>query len=341
MEFNQGNHLTAFDETLTAGYTSDGLRIWKEVNGQRTFFVYNGERVIGEMDASGNPTAVNTIGNTGLISREQGGNSSAIYYLFDPLGNVLHRLDDAGTVVSSDVYDAWGKREYSNDLTGDQYGYKGQYGYYTDQEIGLILCTHRYYDPETGRWLTKDPIGHEGGVNLYGYCANDPVNYTDTSGLRYDFHEKIYDAVESAMEKANKDVPEVDSTLSDISTCFSLLRMLPLPITESTGYLGLLPKIYEVGQKVIWYAAFLDYYNPRAKVVCHDFRADCRVSAQKAGYNPEYILWIGVSGDRDDPSIQRVKQVKQGTASIAHIYCVFILSLIYSYHAKKCSYSAS
>ena len=78
LEFNQGNHLTAFDETLTAGYTSDGRRIWKEVNGQRTFFVYNGERVIGEMDASGNPTAVNTIGNTGLISREQVGNSSAI-----------------------------------------------------------------------------------------------------------------------------------------------------------------------------------------------------------------------------------------------------------------------
>ena len=96
LEFNQGNHLTAFDETLTAGYISDGRRIWKEVNGRRTFFVYNGERVIGEMDASGNPTAVNTIGNTGLISREQGGNGPAIYYLFDPLGNVLHRLDDDG-----------------------------------------------------------------------------------------------------------------------------------------------------------------------------------------------------------------------------------------------------
>ena len=59
---------------------------------------------------------------------------------------------------------------------------RGSSGYYTDHETGLILCTHRYYDPQTGRWLTKDPIGHEGGVNLYGYCNNDPVNAVDPSG---------------------------------------------------------------------------------------------------------------------------------------------------------------
>ena len=184
LEFNQGNHLTAFDETMTAGYSNDGRRIWKEVNGQRVFFIYDGDTLIGEVDEYGNPTAINTIGATGLVSRLQGGSiGTAVFYLFDPLGNVLHRLNGDGGIVSSDVYDAWGHREYSNDLTGDPYGYKGQFGYYTDHETGLILCTHRYYDPQTGRWLTKDPIGHEGGVNLYGYCANDAVNNIDSSGF--------------------------------------------------------------------------------------------------------------------------------------------------------------
>ena len=102
-------------------------------------------------------------------------------------------MDDAGTVVSSDVYDAWGNREYTTDVTGDPYGYKGQFGYYTDHETGMILCTHRYYDPLTGRWLTKDPIGHEGGVNLYGYCGNDSVNGVDPSGLQGDMVDAISD----------------------------------------------------------------------------------------------------------------------------------------------------
>ncbi|MEM5768882.1 MAG: RHS repeat-associated core domain-containing protein [Bacillota bacterium] len=57
-----------------------------------------------------------------------------------------------------------------------------QWGYYTDTETGLILCTHRYYDPANGRWLTRDPIGYDGGVNLYGYVGGDPVNQVDPEG---------------------------------------------------------------------------------------------------------------------------------------------------------------
>jgi RHS repeat-associated protein len=46
-----------------------------------------------------------------------------------------------------------------------------------------VLCGHRYYDPATGRWLTRDPIGYNGGVNLYGYVGGDPVNGSDSWGL--------------------------------------------------------------------------------------------------------------------------------------------------------------
>jgi len=63
------------------------------------------------------------------------------------------------------------------------YGYNGQWGYYTDFETGLALCTHRYYDPHNGRWVTRDPIGYEGGVNLYGYVGGNPVVRNDSSGL--------------------------------------------------------------------------------------------------------------------------------------------------------------
>lgn len=45
------------------------------------------------------------------------------------------------------------------------------------------MCGHRYYDSTTGRWLTKDPIGTAGGVNLYSYCGNNGIIRSDPSGL--------------------------------------------------------------------------------------------------------------------------------------------------------------
>jgi uncharacterized protein RhaS with RHS repeats len=46
-----------------------------------------------------------------------------------------------------------------------------------------VLQGHRYYDPSTGTWLTRDPIGYAGGINLYAFCGNNPVNWSDPSGF--------------------------------------------------------------------------------------------------------------------------------------------------------------
>jgi hypothetical protein len=46
------------------------------------------------------------------------------------------------------------------------------------------LQGHRYYDPATGTWLTRDPIGQNGGINVYGYVGGDPVNWGDEGGLK-------------------------------------------------------------------------------------------------------------------------------------------------------------
>ena len=64
----------------------------------------------------------------------------------------------------------------------DPIGFGGQYGYYTDKETGLLCLTHRYYDPGTGRFLNRDPIGYQGGVNLYGFAGGNPVNESDPNG---------------------------------------------------------------------------------------------------------------------------------------------------------------
>ena len=81
-------------------------------------------------------------------------------------------------------------------------GFGGQFGYYTDYALsiptssvsspassnlnpGIILCGHLYYDPVNARWLTRDPAGYDGGINLYAYCDGNPVMMNDPSGLAH------------------------------------------------------------------------------------------------------------------------------------------------------------
>ena len=172
---------------MTAGYTSDGLRSWKADSGRtRTYFVYDGDTPVVELTTSGASTtvaAVNTFGPIGLVERETPTNGAATFYQFDPQGNVAHRLNaSTGAVLSSDLYEAYGSQVNGSAL--DPFAWEGQAGYYRDSETGLYLLTHRYYDPMTGRFLNRDPIGLDGGIGLYAYVGGNPVNATDPSGLR-------------------------------------------------------------------------------------------------------------------------------------------------------------
>ena len=68
----------------------------------------------------------------------------------------------------------------------DPVGFGGQWGYCKDGATGLYLLTHRYYDAGAGRFINRDPIGYKGGINLYGFAGNNPVNQSDPSGLSMD-----------------------------------------------------------------------------------------------------------------------------------------------------------
>ena len=113
------------------------------------------------MDSSGNILTTNTFGAQGLVSRCTTATNSTVFYTYDER-NVVQRLDGTGTVLSTDLYDAYGARTSTAAQT-DPWGFGAQWGYQTDAETGLCLLTNRYYDPAAGQFLTRDPLGYGAG----------------------------------------------------------------------------------------------------------------------------------------------------------------------------------
>ena len=182
LTFDPERRMTGYNgSTQTDGYDGDGLRTWKQNTAGKTYFLYDGTQPVVEETSTGAFAASNTYGigdAFGLVSRHTSGGS--VFYTFDERGNVSQRTSSTGSVVSSDLYDAYGAK--SSTGGADVFGYEAEAGYYTDGETGLVLCTHRFYDPSTGRWLTRDPIEYKGGINIYSYCNNDPINECDPPG---------------------------------------------------------------------------------------------------------------------------------------------------------------
>ena len=106
-----------------------------------------------------------------------------VYYQLDHLGTPIAAHNAKGEAVWTAEYEAWGricKETVSDGLkTNIPFRFQGQY---YDEESGLHYNRFRYYDPEIGRFVSQDPIGLDGGLNIYVYVKN-PVQWVDPSGL--------------------------------------------------------------------------------------------------------------------------------------------------------------
>jgi RHS repeat-associated protein len=111
-----------------------------------------------------------------------------IYYVqADHLNTPRVILNTANTPVWRwDNSDAFGIGQPNQDPDGDGklFEYNLRFpGQYYDRETGLHYNHQRYYDPQTGRYISYDPIGLAGGINPYTYVRNNPLRYTDPRGL--------------------------------------------------------------------------------------------------------------------------------------------------------------
>jgi len=120
--------------------------------------------------------------------------STVAYLGTDLIGTTRHMTDVNNAVIDPVVYTAFGERI---DGTNHRYGYAGAWGYQSHSfgEVGPPLDPDtvfpylhvgaRYYDPATGRFLQRDPIGVRGGLNLYLYAGANPLIFVDPDGLDF------------------------------------------------------------------------------------------------------------------------------------------------------------
>ena len=105
------------------------------------------------------------------------------YYHADHLGTTRRMTAPNGSVIESSAFTAFGERS-AGTLSGpeDRYAYVGAFGYQADADFDILHVGHRYYDPTTGRFLQRDPVGIWDDLNVYAYVASQPTTAIDPGG---------------------------------------------------------------------------------------------------------------------------------------------------------------
>ncbi|WP_436263250.1 RHS repeat-associated core domain-containing protein [Pseudomonas brassicacearum] len=167
-------------------YDAFGRRISKTVDSQTTEFIWQGDQVIAESSNRHYQSYVyepGTFRPLALLEGEGPEKATPFYYHLDHLGTPQELTSHQGDIVWASRYNGYGKLTELRHGNGPRLHQPLRFqGQYHDLESGLHYNRHRYYNPETGRYLTADPSKLAGGLNGYRYTLN-PTGWVDPLGL--------------------------------------------------------------------------------------------------------------------------------------------------------------
>jgi RHS repeat-associated protein len=168
---------------MSLAYDALGRLAQTASSASTTNFLYDGDTMIGEYDGAGTLTR-RTIHGPGtdepIVVYEgnaTGTGATRKWLHADPRGSIIAQTDSSGNATAINSYGPYG--ESGLNMSG-RFGYTGQMRL---PELGLLHYKARAYSPKYGRFLQPDPIGTEGGLNIYEYAGSDPINASDPSGL--------------------------------------------------------------------------------------------------------------------------------------------------------------
>ncbi|UDQ98458.1 RHS repeat-associated core domain-containing protein [Lentisphaerota bacterium WC36G] len=132
-----------------------------------------GEDVSGSMAGAGGVGALLVMNDT----------TEDYYSMYDGNGNIVKYVDETSNEVASFEYTPFGAIKSASGSMVDELHYRFSTKYF-DNNTNLIVYRYRNYNPQTGKWQTRDPIGENGGRNVYGFIVNDSINKIDLLELK-------------------------------------------------------------------------------------------------------------------------------------------------------------
>jgi len=163
----------------TVAYRPDGVRGYQS-SGGGLYYIYDGARPIEALNSTGAVQWDFMYGPAGHLGYRTNGTTA--YYTFDPLGNAAEQTDSSAN-VNGERYPtgAFGALAGTN-ASSAYWGLRNNYYTVWNSATGLVDLTARLYDPRIGRFVNRDPIGSAGGVDVYAYAVDNPVNGMDPFG---------------------------------------------------------------------------------------------------------------------------------------------------------------
>ena len=203
MEWEKGHqlrHITGAGLDMYCMYNDSGKRIRKTVNGVTTDFYLDGSAILMQTSSDGSRIDFfyDDKGNVFAMKYQ----NEMYFYRKNLFGDILGILDSHGTELVKYEYNSWGKLLNLTDYSSNGLGRKNPFrfkGYYYDEELGMYYLNSRYYDPETGRFVSADDVEVLKTTptaltdkNLYSYCDNNPIGRKDGTGAVW---ETVFDVV--------------------------------------------------------------------------------------------------------------------------------------------------
>ena len=196
-------------------YDALGRRVMKQTVEAKTYYIWEVDRLIAEYQDNGSrryffyyPRSFFLMGWVEVLNEQV----RTFFIHNDAQGRPNEVTDESGKIVWAPLYDSFGKtKRFLVKEVDCPFRSQGQY---CDEETGLYYNRYRYFDPETLRYLTPDPLGLDGGLNPYRYCANpiaasDPLGLSDQPCMTQQQIEQIYDNSQ-ALQLLSRAIHETD-----------------------------------------------------------------------------------------------------------------------------------
>ncbi|MCG8314083.1 MAG: hypothetical protein MI976_12805 [Pseudomonadales bacterium] len=293
-EINRLKEIRRGDDSLVAGYQYDPFnrRLVKRVGGVATHFVYSNDGMVAEAASSGSVSKgyeywFGSPWSSNPIYQKYAGGFG--FYENDRLFTPRKMLSGSGEVLWHGDRLAFGESLGVVDTVKNNLGFSGQY---FDMETGLNYNWNRYYDLNSGRYITLDPLGILDGPNMYTYVNSDSINFIDPTG---EFLNIVFGAAANAAFQFGTGALLSGGDLGRALRCIDLTAVGVAGVTGGLGGPGLFGTAYKAYKHNKRYGAF----GKAGKKIFSDYGETVKMKGAVNALLPDFRPWEKECDDCD------------------------------------------